>query len=166
MTPFDLQEIFRGENLESRVLRLDATGSGRHRRSAKTSTRRSMSEVRGDRGSTSDVRMPVSRENILGRRRGCVRATRLDLQDIFPRRWPKVREKRISDGALVRAVRQAVPVGNASGSKHNRTRYYPKAKDPRSAGRVPVGQAGPVRTHGPRCTTTGLGIAKFAYKYT
>ena len=40
----------------------------------------------------SDVRVPVSRKKILGRRRGRVRATRLDLQDIFPRRRPKVRE--------------------------------------------------------------------------
>ena len=75
--------------------------------------------------SMSDVRVLVSRKNILGRRRRRVRATRVDLQDIFPRGRLKVREKRISDGASIRAVRQAVPVGIASGCKHNRKRDYP-----------------------------------------
>ena len=61
------------------MYRLDATGSRRHGRSANIDASRSVS----------DARVPFTRKNILGRRKGRMRAKRFDVQYIFPRRRPK-----------------------------------------------------------------------------
>ena len=90
-------------------------------------------------------------------------ATRFDLQDMFPRRRLQVREKTDLGWGVSSGHAPGCSRGNCLSQQAQQNARL--SVGPRSAGRVPVGQAGPVRTHGPRCTTTRPGIAKYVYKY-